>query len=144
MKLAQYFSFNGRTSRIDYWRLQVPLLLLAGACWCGGFLLAEFTGVDLFTAIGVVAMLPLWGAMIALLFRRLHDRNKSGWWIIPFYLTPLALELIVSQLSGGGENLTGGLIALVGLALALWSFIELGLLKGTPGKNRFGPDPRAA
>ncbi len=46
--------------------------------------------------------------------KRLHDRDKSAWW--------LALALV----------------PLVGWA---WALIELGCLPGTSGENRFGPDP---
>jgi uncharacterized membrane protein YhaH (DUF805 family) len=29
------------------------------------------------------------------------------------------------------------------IVLVIWAFIELGCLRGTPGPNRFGPDPLA-
>ena len=45
--------------------------------------------------------------------KRWHDRDKSGWWVLI------------------------GLIPLIG---AIWALVELGFLKGTYGKNRFGPD----
>ena len=144
MKLATYFTFSGRTSRLGYWRLQVPLILFAAVFWCGGFLLAELTGVDWLSGLGVVALLPLVWAVTALYFRRLHDRNKSGWWMVPFYFGPLAIDLAVYTLAGHGENQTAGLIALAGLALWIWAFVEVGLLGGTRGPNRFGPDPRTA
>ena len=35
-------------------------------------------------------------------------------------------------------------VGLVGFAIGLWVLIDLGLLKGTPGPNRYGPDPLAA
>ena len=81
---------------------------------------------------------------LALVFRRLHDRNKSGWWILPFYLAPVTLALAARAMLDKGANLAGGLAALAELALWLWAFVEVGLLSGTRGKNRFGPDPRAA
>ena len=144
MKLARYFSLNGRTSRLGYWRLQIPLTLIAAVFWCGGFLLAEATGIEKLSALGLVAALPVFWAVIALLFRRLHDRNKSGWWIVPFNLVPLFLALVAATRLGQGADLTAGLAALAELALLLWAFIEVGLLSGTKGKNPFGADPRAA
>ena len=45
---------------------------------------------------------------------------------------------------GKGGNLAAGLAALAEPALWLWAFIELGLLSGTRGQNRFGPDPYPA
>jgi uncharacterized membrane protein YhaH (DUF805 family) len=144
MKLGRYFSFAGRTSRLGYWRLQAPLALFIAVFWCGGFLLAEATHLDWLSGAGVIAILPVSWAVVALWFRRLHDRNKSGWWILPFYLGPVALELVVYALSGRGESQTAAVAALIGLVLWLWAFVEVGLLGGTPGPNRFGADPRAA
>jgi uncharacterized membrane protein YhaH (DUF805 family) len=46
----------------------------------------------------------------------------------------------------GTQQLTaiGWVCALVNLGVGLWFLIELGILKGTPGPNRFGGDPLAA
>lgn len=49
--------------------------------------------------------------------RRWHDRDKSGWWC---------------------------LINLIPVIGPLWSLVECGFLPGTPGPNRFGPDPLAS
>jgi uncharacterized membrane protein YhaH (DUF805 family) len=54
-------------------------------------------------------VVPAWAVMV----RRLHDTNMSGWW---------ALTSLIPIL--------GGLLLLVPL-----------VKKGTPGENRFGPDP---
>jgi uncharacterized membrane protein YhaH (DUF805 family) len=143
-KLGRIFSFKGRTDRLGYWRLQIPLLLFLAVFWSAGFLLAESTGVDLLSGLGVVALVPVAWAVLALLFRRLHDRNKSGWWVLLFYVTPLSLAVVARTLLDSGSELYGGLLALAELAIGLWAFIELGLLRGTRGQNRFGPDPRAA
>ena len=50
----------------------------------------------------------------ALYIKRCHDRDRSGWYL---------------------------LIALIPFVGLLWIWIELGLLRGTVGPNRFGPDP---
>jgi uncharacterized membrane protein YhaH (DUF805 family) len=48
--------------------------------------------------------------------KRCHDRDRSGWF---------------------------QLIALIPIVGGIWLLIELGFLRGTPGPNRFGPDPLA-
>ncbi|MDB5559652.1 MAG: hypothetical protein JWQ36_2586 [Enterovirga sp.] len=53
-------------------------------------------------------------ASLAVSVKRWHDRDKSGWWVLVIF------------------------VPLVGW---LWALIENGLLRGTPGPNRFGPDP---
>ena len=54
---------------------------------------------------------------VAVSVKRWHDRGKSGWWM---------------------------LINLVPVIGTLWTLVECGLLRGTSGPNRFGPDPLAA
>ena len=54
----------------------------------------------------------VWPA-IAVGAKRCHDRAKSGWFMLIFAIP----------------------------VLALWPLIELGLLRGTVGPNRYGPDP---
>lgn len=53
-------------------------------------------------------------AGLALHIKRCHDRDKSGWWCLLL------------------------LIPLVGF---IWAVVDLGILEGTKGANRFGPDP---
>ena len=35
-------------------------------------------------------------------------------------------------------------VQLAGLALSIWALVELGFLRGTSGRNRYGPDPLAS
>jgi uncharacterized membrane protein YhaH (DUF805 family) len=68
--------------------------------------------------------------------KRLHDRNKSGWWMIPF----VAATGLYGQFGGW----LGGAAFFVGLAVFIafiWGLVEMYFLKGTNGPNRFGPDP---
>lgn len=54
---------------------------------------------------------------LAVAAKRLHDRDRSAWWMatlcIPF----------------------------LGIIFALWLMVETWFLRGTVGPNRFGPDP---
>ena len=33
------------------------------------------------------------------------------------------------------------MLSLAAAAIAIWAFVELGCLRGTPGPNQYGPDP---
>ena len=68
-----------------------------------------------------------------LLSKRLHDRGRTGWWAAPIIV---ALIAIWPQLDGFFDFLFGVLI--------LWALVELGLMGGERGANRFGPPARAA
>lgn len=65
--------------------------------------------------------------------KRLHDRGRSGWWAV---LVILGIILIWRAPS------TARLI--LALPIMIWSVVELALLSGEQGANRFGPSPVAA
>ena len=82
---------------------------------------------------------------VAVQVRRLHDRNQPGWWLLGFY-GPYVLMLIAWMPSASAaarprrrrrSALILGLIVLV-VAIVLLVFY---CLAGTPGPNRYGPDP---
>jgi len=79
----------------------------------------------------------------ALMVKRFQDRNKPGW--VAFF--PLAVLYGINMLDTTGvlESKPGGalytILSLVALGASLWILIELGILRGTQGPNRFGPDP---
>jgi uncharacterized membrane protein YhaH (DUF805 family) len=76
--------------------------------------------------------------LAATTIKRLHDRNKSGWWIVAFFVAPALLNGIADALDDSNAEVA---LLLVSVSLNLWGFSELLLLKGTSGPNRFGPDP---
>ncbi len=72
--------------------------------------------------------------------KRLHDRNKSGWWMVPFYIAPGLYGHFKDRLP---DTDAVGVLGGVAFVLCLWGFVELLCLRGTRGPNRFGPDPLA-
>lgn len=65
-------------------------------------------------ALSFIWMLVAMYPSLAVHTKRWHDRGKSGWW---------------------------NLILLLPVVSYIWGFIELGCLRGTTGKNTYGPDP---
>jgi uncharacterized membrane protein YhaH (DUF805 family) len=72
--------------------------------------------------------------------KRLHDRNRSGWWIIPFYIAPPLLQRLWDWLHNPHMALV---VSALAFGLSLWGFVGLFWLGGARGPNRFGPDPLA-
>jgi len=113
--LKKYAEFSGRARRKEYWMfflfnliIWIVLIFLDSTF---GTMNAQY-GIGMLTALYALAtLLPNIGVTI----RRLHDTDRSGWWIL------LAL------------------IPLVGIVLLVFMCLE-----GTRGDNRFGPDPKAA
>ena len=110
-------------------------------------------GVILFTANGIAA--PLFIIMLVLVFipwltwgfaihtERLHDRDKSAWWLLAFYVVPAVLGHFANAVWFGGAAGTAlhYILVLAGFALTTWGLVEIGCLRGTGGSNKYGPDP---
>ena len=102
--IKKYFVFEGRASRSEYWWFQLivsPSYLISTVF--ENDIAYIFLGITLFT------LIPAISAGV----RRLHDTNRSGFFLLISFIPFI-----------------GGLVLLFFL-----------IPEGTKGKNRFGPDP---
>ena len=116
--LKKYAVFSGRARRAEFWYF----FLFSAIISIFLTLIDEFMGLKfevrgenlgfLSTLYYIAVLVPY----LAVIFRRLHDTDRSGWWILIFFIP-----------------IVGVIVAVVFLAL-----------KGTEGDNRFGPDPKAS
>jgi uncharacterized membrane protein YhaH (DUF805 family) len=109
--------------------------MLVGGVWLAtlGFRFGGF--------IAVSGILAAWIASLAQLVRRLHDRNRSGYW-----LAALLLSTFISyglEVYGKTFPYLIPITVVVLLPFSLWFTIETLFRNGTAGPNRYGPDPRA-
>ena len=125
MKFPPLFSFTGRVSRGSIWLLMLAAIVILVPI----NLVIYFVMQGLSDQDGNLSMGPLTLSLLAIAYaciyvvvgiigvafqvRRCHDRDRSGWFIL-LWLLPI---------------------------LNIWGFIEMYLLAGTTGSNRFGPDP---
>jgi len=114
--VKKYATFSGRSQRSEYWYfllfyliIYVVLAIIDGVT--GSYSMQA--GIGLLTGI---LSLALFLPSLAVTVRRLHDTDRSGWWIL-IGLIPLI----------------GGIILIVFLAQ-----------DSTAGANRFGENPKAA
>ena len=166
------FSFEGRINRARYWQATLIIvcwmIFLAGltislAVLFGGtgpinlgygfqdifkifdpasyrsLSLADLPGIFFKTAFSV---LFVW-VWLATSIKRLHDRDKSGWWVVLFFTVPL-YNKFVDLLPDDSYFLYAALpLGLIALAGCIWIFFELYILRGSRKTNRFGADPLA-
>ena len=107
-------SFDGRINRAKFWAA-VGIFIAAGivAMLLDNVLGTNFNGMPYGIVYAVVVLVSIYFAL-AVYAKRWHDRDKSGWW---------------------------SLIVFVPIIGGIWFLVECGILEGTRGPNRFGPDP---
>ena len=87
MALNKYFDFDGRASRSEYWWFALFMAIVGFvAGLIGGFINAAW----LPSLVSLAFLLPSLGLGV----RRLHDIDKSGWWIL-LSLIPLVGTIIL-------------------------------------------------
>jgi uncharacterized membrane protein YhaH (DUF805 family) len=109
--LENYANFEGRARRAEYWNFILTNFL----GYISLFIFAFIPVIGLIAGVGYIVL--AFGVIIpsiAVLVRRLHDRNKSGW----FYF-----------------------VALIPIIGSIWLLIEL-CSEGTIGNNQYGADPK--
>jgi uncharacterized membrane protein YhaH (DUF805 family) len=117
MVWRKYAQFSGRSRRKEYWMFVLFNTIACVVLYAG--ILAAFLAGQKTLAIVIGCLCCIYGLAalipgLAVSVRRLHDINKSGWWIL------------ISLVPG-----VGGLILLI-----------LDCIEGDPGDNQYGPNPK--
>lgn len=139
MPFQRYADFKGRSRRMEFWSFALFNLIVYSLffvlMFVLGFSFSAFANLEngaspsalfggaMFVPLGLMGLytLAIFIPNIAVTVRRFHDRDMSGWWVLGFWL--LSLIPFVGWIVGIAE-------------LVIW------FLPGTPGFNRFGPDPK--
>ncbi len=108
--LRKYAVFSGRARRMEYWMFLLINVIIAVAF----AIIDSLLGIQ--GVLGGLYSLAVLIPSIAVAVRRLHDTNRSGWWILINF------------------------IPLIGLII----FIVFAVQDSTPGANRYGPNPKEA
>jgi uncharacterized membrane protein YhaH (DUF805 family) len=86
---------------------------------------------------GVGTLLFVW-VYLATTVKRLHDRDKGAWWIIPYFVYPGLYTQFQDRLP---DSYLVFPFALAAFLLMIAGFIDIFCLRGTRWTNRFGPNP---
>jgi uncharacterized membrane protein YhaH (DUF805 family) len=129
------FGLRGRVGRARWWAVQLAGGAVAVSLWA-----IDRVGIIIPLGLLILAGMVLAAAVITNGIRRLHDRDRNGWWLLLFYVAPVLLD----ELAPAFGSEAGGLVV-EGFALAIvaWAMIEIGCLPGSSGPNRYGADPLA-
>jgi uncharacterized membrane protein YhaH (DUF805 family) len=110
--LKKYAVFDGRARRSEYWYFTLINIGAALVLAVLDAIIRKITGLG-FGPLGMIYSLAILAPAIGVSVRRLHDTNRSGWWLL-LALVPLA-----------------------GLVL-LWFLAQ----DSEPAQNRYGPNPK--
>ena len=172
--LKNYANFSGRASRAEFWWFflfvmivyvifWIVLLAAVGATFTPGdghvsvspgtprqpsfAMFGAFGAAGIFMILFYLALLL---PMIALQVRRLHDTDRSGWWLGVFWLMyPVYMVLLfgtsianmqAGTIPGAGLAIGSAIFALAFFVYSIVLFVFF-CLRGTQGANKFGEDP---
>jgi uncharacterized membrane protein YhaH (DUF805 family) len=109
----KYAVFKGRARRREYWIFELMNSAIALALFVLAVMLGK-AGYPYFLGLPVLYIVATMIPSLSSLVRRLHDTNRSGWWL------------------------------LIGMLPAVGPVILLGITvtDSDPGQNRFGPNPK--
>jgi uncharacterized membrane protein YhaH (DUF805 family) len=88
-----------------------------------------------FQAVGTLVFVWIY---LATSIKRLHDRDKAGWWMILYFVIPGLYSQFQHRLPNSYLVFP---LALAVFLLLLAGFVDIYLLGGTRWTNRFGPNP---
>ena len=111
---GKYATFEGRSRRKEYWIFTLFCVVVAVVLTSIDSVTGTYgrsAGVGLLSGLFYLAVLV---PSLAVTVRRLHDTDRSGWWVL--------LSLI---------PVLGGIVLLVFMCI-----------DSQPGANRFGPNPK--
>jgi uncharacterized membrane protein YhaH (DUF805 family) len=142
----KYVTFSGRAPRSEYWYfvlfsilIQIPATILDSAFSPAG---SSSRSGPVSALLSLVLLLP----SLAVTVRRLHDTNRSGFWILAFYgVIFVGVIIFLASLFEGirtgalSPTYAIGLFALI-LGAGIWMIVWLAQ-RGTSGPNKYGPDP---
>jgi uncharacterized membrane protein YhaH (DUF805 family) len=112
---SNYVNFSGRAIRSEYWYWTLFVFVLVGVLGIIDEWLNPGLSMGAFSIFNGLVSLALFLPGLAVSVRRLHDIDRTGWWLL------LSFTVI-------------GIVLLI-----VWA-----CQPGTSGPNRFGPDPMTA
>lgn len=112
--LKNYADFSGRARRKEFWLFVVLIFILQFATTFGDLALGTYNkDYEIGLLTGLLSLF-MFIPSLSVQVRRLHDTDRSGWWILIIFIPIL-----------------GALVLLI-----------FSCLNGTEGENRFGDDPK--
>lgn len=142
----KYFDFEGRAERREFWFWF--LFTWAGSIATGIMDAAIYdTSIEEVGLFGALFLIATFCPNLAVMVRRFHDINRSGWWILWFILIYIGVVVVMFGIGGLVGGSAGGFFFFLGglgaVGVFIWWVVWMAT-KGTAGHNHFGAPPIAA
>ena len=146
--LEKYADFTGRAPRAEFWWYCLLIVIAAIVVMIVESLVGLGPVLLMYGPLTLLLIVATFLPTLAVQVRRLHDTNRSGLWLLAFYVPYLAMLAMMPSFgdpaAGAAPDLGSaaivGILGLVVLAIGIVLLVFY-LLGGTKGPNRFGPDP---
>lgn len=150
--IRNYVNFKGRARRAEFWYFILFAIIFMMIAYLADLLILKKQVLS--PLFSLFIFLP----ELAVGVRRLHDTNRSGLNLLWYYLfgavwigmlIVMGFTTLFAAMAGGGLGAmsAGYLVLLIGggLISLIWGilFLVWYCQKGTPGENKYGPDPKA-
>ena len=83
--LKKYATFSGRASRSEFWYFQLFIIIIIFASSILLNTIVGTLGIYIFFIFYIAILIPTY----AVACRRLHDINRSGWWLVPILISSI-------------------------------------------------------
>lgn len=144
--IFNYSYFGQRAARAEYWWwVLFSIICTFGAIVLDSLIFAGWNGPQFWYVVGgpfyIVVALALFLPTLSVTVRRLHDTNKSGWWLLFPYGT-MFIGRAVNNATAFSLGVSANLFLAVGILMLIFFIILLVfmLLPGNPGNNKYGPN----
>ena len=134
--IEKRFNWQDRACRSEFWWFYLATVVI-------GIIAAIFNAIPLIgQVIALVINIAIWWLSTVATIRRLHDIDKSGFWLLlPAGASIVGITMLVIGLFGGSDLLfaLGIIVGLGGTGYMIFLLVQ----PGTPGPNKYGPNPLA-
>lgn len=142
LPIQKYADFSGRAPRAEYWWYTLAIIVVSLVVTIIESIAGLSKMVGPYGPATALLMLATIVPSLAVGVRRLHDSNRSGWWML--LLVPYFVSVFMASRSMATGNMaavgSAGLLLLAGLVLCVVLLVFM-VLPSTPGDNRYGPNP---
>ena len=143
--LQKYADFTGRAPRAEYWWYVLAVVVVSVIAYVIDDLLGLKGTIGPYGVLSALLGLALLCPGLAVATRRLHDTNRSAWWLLLLVPYLISTVMAVQAMASGSVAALGsaGLLAIIGLIGCVILLVFM-VLPGTPGENRYGSNPYGA